>query len=472
MKKVFFVGLIIILMSCARESVTPESSGIELQVNLSLGSVSTRAADESIIGGDGKGYVLPFTEVKTLKVELYKSLHENPIFTHTASSEEITKIKNTPTGQLAKLSIAKIPVATQYIKVIINQFTASNPDINHLQVTNRDDSPAPTMTRKDIPYEGTSTSIVIVPEESTTEATKVRATVEVTPVLTRFEIAPGEITITNPTTAGYVFDWVDGTEGRAKVTKFTEAEIIAGEASARENFKKKYGTEASTSAVYSYCVKQIHSSFPTDLDINSIPTDCYVNYFKQNFNSTALVKNGNDGVSDWNMAVGFAQYIKGGKHSNMYDTRTTDKTQVNAFHLFPQSTAANEPTLQQVKDEMPHIILGFYYTDTRNIQTGTRATGRPARWLTIRSFRNKSSNEIIHAFEPGYCYSLALDDVILTPWSLGLKVRITDGNKTAESDPIIKDFDQTSHVPEPEGLDLTIGLKVSKWRNNDLEVEL
>ena len=72
----------------------------------------------------------------------------------------------------------------------------------------------------------------------------------------------------------------------------------------------------------------------------------------------------------------------------------------------------------------------------------------------------------------GYCYSLDLDDVVITPWSLGLDVRITDGDKVTESDPIIKDFDQTSHVPEPEGADLALGLRVSKWRDKDLEVEL
>ena len=92
--------------------------------------------------------------------------------------------------------------------------------------------------------------------------------------------------------------------------------------------------------------------------------------------------------------------------------------------------------------------------------------------MTIRAFRDKSNEQIIASFLPGYCYSLDLDDVVLTPWSLGLEVHITDNGKTVESDPIIKDFDQTSYVPEPDGLGLIIGLKVSKWREKDLEVEL
>ena len=76
MRKVFFVGLIAMLTGCSQESrvSSPEDSGIELQINLSLGSVSTRAVDDPITGNDGEGYVLPFTEVKTLKVDLYKSL--------------------------------------------------------------------------------------------------------------------------------------------------------------------------------------------------------------------------------------------------------------------------------------------------------------------------------------------------------------------------------------------------------------
>lgn len=141
----------------------------------------------------------------------------------------------------------------------------------------------------------------------------------------------------------------------------------------------------------------------------------------------------------------------------MYDTRTSDTGKVNVFHLFPQSVAA-DATLQQIKDGMPHLIMSF--------STGNK------RWLTIRAFSDKSNDKIINAFEPGYCYSLDLDDVVITPWSLGLEVRITDKDKESESDPIIKDFDQTSHVPEPEGLGLTLGLKVSQWRNKDLEVEL
>ena len=83
MRKVFFVGLIAMLTGCSQESrvSSPEDSGIELQINLSLGSVSTRAVDDPITGNDGEGYVLPFTEVKTLKVDLYKSLEAAPIFT-------------------------------------------------------------------------------------------------------------------------------------------------------------------------------------------------------------------------------------------------------------------------------------------------------------------------------------------------------------------------------------------------------
>lgn len=87
MRKVFFVGLIAMLTGCSQESrvASPENSGIELQINLSLGSVSTRAVDDPITGNDGEGYVLPFTEVKTLKVDLYKSLEAAPIFTYTAT---------------------------------------------------------------------------------------------------------------------------------------------------------------------------------------------------------------------------------------------------------------------------------------------------------------------------------------------------------------------------------------------------
>lgn len=451
------------LISCTQENSSissPEKSGsMELQVNLSLGSVSTRAVDGSIIGSDGNGYILPFTEVKTLKVELYHSLEEAPIFTYTATDEDITDIKNTAAGKLARLSISKIPVTTQYAKVIINQFSSTNPDINHLQVTSQDDAPAPTMNRTEIPYEGISTEIILIPEESTPYSTQVRATIEVSPVLSRFEVKPGEIVITNPATNA-TFDWTDGTTGRAKIKDFAESEIAAAEASARENFKKKYGTDASASAIYSYRVRVIQSRFPSDFDINSTSTTVlfYMNYFKQTLNATTIIKNTNDGISGWNMAAGFAEYKKGGQQSNMYDNRISDNTKVNAFHLFPQSVAT-DATLQQIKDRMPHLIMGF-------------STDKIKRWLTIRAFSDKSNNEIIKAFKPGYCYSLDLDDVVITPWSLGLEVRITDGDKVTESDPIIKDFDQTSHVPEPEGLGLTLGLKVSKWRDKDIEVEL
>lgn len=102
MRKVFFVGLIAMLTGCSQESrvASPEASGIELQINLSLGNVSSRAVDDPITGNDGKGYVLPFTEVKTLKVDLYQSLEAAPIFTYTATDAEIAGIRNTATGKL------------------------------------------------------------------------------------------------------------------------------------------------------------------------------------------------------------------------------------------------------------------------------------------------------------------------------------------------------------------------------------
>lgn len=463
MKKVFFVGLIAMLISCTKEYSSPENSSIDLQLNLSFGSISTRAVDGSIIGSDGKGYVLPFTEVKTLKVELYKSLNESPIFTYTASSAEITNIQATPSGELASLSIPKIPVATQFVKIIINPFSEANPDINKLQVTNRDLTPAPTMGRENIPYEGTS-EMVVIPEESTLYNTKVRATVEVAPLLCRFEVVPGAIVITDPVNARYTFDWTDGAAGKAKITHFTEAQVSSAEASACENFKQKYSVAPPATATYSYRVRVIRPSLFENIDINALSTEIYVNYFKQMLNSASIVKNTNDNISSWSALY----YSSNQPYSNLYDTRTTESTKVNAFHLFPQKVA-NNATLQETKDGMPHIIFEFTYTP----QQPSRAAGSALRrWLTIRAFKNKDNNQTIHSFEPGYCYALDLDDIALTPWSLGLEVRVTDNGKMSESDPIIKDFDQTSHVPEPEDGDLTIGLKVSKWREKNLETEL
>ena len=80
------------------------------------------------------------------------------------------------------------------------------------------------------------------------------------------------------------------------------------------------------------------------------------------------------------MTTGFAEYKKGGQQSNMYDARTSETTKVNAFHLFPQSVAA-DATLQQIKDGMPHLIMGF-------------STDKIKRWLTVRAFSDKSNNEI------------------------------------------------------------------------------
>ena len=220
MRKVFFVGLIAMLTGCSQESrvSSPEDSGIELQINLSLGSVSTRAVDDPITGNDGEGYVLPFTEVKTLKVDLYKSLEAAPIFTYTATDAEIAGIRNTATGKLARLSIPKIPVTTQYVKVTINRFKEENPLINQLQVSSQDDPPAPTMNRTEIPYEGVTKEIIVIPEESDPFSVKVKAIVEVAPVLSRFEIIPGEIVVTNPATTGASFDWTDGPIGKSRTS--------------------------------------------------------------------------------------------------------------------------------------------------------------------------------------------------------------------------------------------------------------
>lgn len=143
--------------------------------------------------------------------------------------------------------------------------------------------------------------------------------------------------VTNPATTGASFDWTDGPIGRDKIKNFTEADIAAAEAGARENFRKKYGTDATAAAIYSYRVRLIRSPFPDGFDINSTPTGFYfyMNYFKPSLNAATIIKNTNDGISDWNMTTGFAEYKKGGQQSNMYDARTSETTKVNAFHLFP-----------------------------------------------------------------------------------------------------------------------------------------
>ena len=124
----------------------------------------------------------------------------------------------------------------------------------------QDAPPAPTMSREKIPYEGVSSAIVI-PDESTLEYIKTRATVEVAPVLSRFEIKPGSIKIVDPAASGYTFDWTDGEKGKAKIKDFSAGEISNAEESARENYRKKHGTDASASAVYSYRVRLIRLSF-------------------------------------------------------------------------------------------------------------------------------------------------------------------------------------------------------------------
>ena len=79
-------------------------------------------------------------------------------------------------------------------------FKEENPLINQLQVSSQDDPPAPTMNRTEIPYEGVTKEIIVIPEESDPFSVKVKAIVEVAPVLSRFEIIPGEIVVTNPAT--------------------------------------------------------------------------------------------------------------------------------------------------------------------------------------------------------------------------------------------------------------------------------
>lgn len=481
MKRIFLVGIIAAsLLGCTEDYSSSNDVDKELQITLSLGGISTRAIDESIIGADGKGYLLPFTKVKTLKVELYKSSAEGerPIYTHTANDTELSVIKETPSGENAKLIIPKIPATTQYVKVIINEFSTADPDINGLQVTSRDASSL--MTREDIPYEGYSDA-VIIPEESSPDYTKVRALVEVAPVLSRFEIKPGNIVLLNPVDEGYVFDWSNGTSGKGKIKGFTSAEITALESNAVENFKNKYGVAPSGTAVYSYRVRLIQTSFPDyfNFDINHSQTGTqgveyrrvtfYFNYFKQNLSSSTLVKHVNDNVSDW---LTKGNYNLNGTYSNMCDKRSYNEQFVNAFHLFPQLVASSAG-LQEVKEGMPHLIMGFYNNQYDNESASFDDSLRPDRWLTIRAFSKKTvEGELIRSFEPGYCYILSLDDVILTPWTLGLEVRITDSDKTTVSDPVIKDFDQTSHVPEPENVDFSIKLEVSKWRDKDMEIEL
>ena len=82
---------------------------------------------------------------------------------------------------MARLSIPKIPVTTQYVKVTINRFKEENPLINQLQVSSQDDPPAPTMNRTEIPYERVTKEIIVIPEESDPFSVKVKAIVEVLP---------------------------------------------------------------------------------------------------------------------------------------------------------------------------------------------------------------------------------------------------------------------------------------------------
>lgn len=463
MREIFLIVLIALLASCNTNIDTDTQSIPQvgtLRVGLSLGRVDTRSVDGSI----GAGYILPFSAINTLTVELYESLTALPIFTHQATFTEIEKIKATPTGGEASLFISDIPLNTKHVRVVINEFTETNPNINHLQITNSDTPLAPTMNRYQIPYEGVSSNITLLPAVNTERIT-VTATVEVGPVLSRFEITPGTIKVVDPAADGYTFDWTAGDAGKLKIKGYTATEINAAEKSAQENFKKKYGTDASASAFYSYRVRLVRQTAIANMgEVTSAHTDFYVNYFKQQLNDAALVKNINNGTDSWKTIAGggTADYALNGAHSNLFDILpaplTADK--VIAYHLFPQKVAP-DATVQEVKEGMPHIILSF-------VSTGSIDT----RWLTIRAFRDKTSDKMITELKPGYCYLLDLDDVVLTPWSLALEVRVTDKTQTTDSDPIIKDFDPTANVPEPGSSELLIGITVRQWKSKDIVVEV
>ena len=87
----------------------------------------------------------PILNFAQLTAHLKKLNHRKRIAVVCANdpNTEIAGIRNTATGKLARLSIPKIPVTTQYVKVTINRFKEENPLINQLQVSSQDDPPVP-----------------------------------------------------------------------------------------------------------------------------------------------------------------------------------------------------------------------------------------------------------------------------------------------------------------------------------------
>lgn len=461
--RIILICIISLLTACNRDNGNSDNDLIgTLQVSLSLGEAKhSKSEDNPIYDNNGNGYTLPFSAINTMTVQLYESLDQAPIYIHQATAQEIALIRTYPMGAKANFLISDIPIRTKYVEVLINQFEQANPDINLLQASNRDTPAPPAMTRELIPYSGITSNVTLTPGK---EVITIAAAVKVGPVLSRLEITPGFISIIDPGNSSYTFDWTAGDAGRAKAGGFTEALIGAAEASARENFKKQHNIEASTSAIYSYRVTLVRQTLTygaNDWANNNIGS--YVNYFKQHLLSTTLVKNTNNDKDSWHSINdgGTADYEQNGAHSNLFDTFTDfwDPAKVIAYHFFPQSVAA-DATEQQVKEGMPHVILRL--TDVSTNYT---------RWLTIRTFLNTDRTALVTSFKPGYCYSFKLADIILTPWSLALEVRIADNGKTADSDPVIKDFDQTSNVPEPEDSDYLVELTVRPWREKDIETE-
>lgn len=421
------------LSSCSKHDETLEEGAKtkSLSFSLDVTKPSTKALGNTV---DGAVFTAAFkAAITSVKIELYADATLKKTVTLTGADPLLAAIK-APTG---KITLHELSFTPSKVVAIINETTETN--INEMQ------------DPLEMVYSGETTLITALGSTHAADGNEeFGCTVEVAPSQTRFEVKGSRPTITAGTNKPT--DKPNASRAEVATAGYSEASIVAAEESAKAAWSAANSNAPfPVDGTLTYALTYIANTAYTITSIDKV----FMNYIPVT-EGTSLIKNANDGTGNWN-AAGLESYTRtSGSLRNMWDSWNANgltADQAYGYNLFPQlvTFGAGDDTdakkLAKVKSSLPHVIIEM-----------TTSIGK--RYITVRAFKDKVVAEpFINSFDAGKLYILALDDIKIYQWTKRLIVKAggTPGN------PDDKEEDPTDPNPEPENIDLVIGLTVKNW---------
>lgn len=440
MKKILLTALIATaLFSCSKEnSEVPEGTNLKsLEFSLGIATPKTRMIDGS--ASDAGAIAEVRTNITAITIEYFNGSGTS-LGTYDFSAEQIsTVISDDQNGDRKVVKLQTIPSATSKVNVYLN-VDKNATDINDLQIEYnkmeyRGETPVAITLKTDGAGAGTDGNDVYEVE------------VPVKPVMSRFEFtgSASDIIINSKNSGINLPNGINnGTKAQAQ-DLVSDATISRGEKAARDAWQAANpGTTLPTQWTYTYTVTY---KYDPEYQITAI-AGYYMNNIPLTKGATPTL-NANNAIGDWDDTAK-GNYSSNGGMKNMYDITAPATGNRIAYNLFPQKTSVENPTIANVKADMPHFILKL----TTNEATPS------TRWITIRALSTADGNNtLITSFEAGKVYILDAAQIMINQYSAYLTVT-ANGTTGPE---IVEPKDPTDPNPEPTGKDLEVRVKILNW---------